>query len=50
MANVEPGNGSRYGGGGVRGFVDATDISMGHSVFNEEFDSLNGLMPGDAGE
>lgn len=50
LAKVEPGNGSRYGGGGERGFVDATDISIGHSVFMVEFDSLNGFMPGDAGE
>lgn len=31
LANVEPGNGSRYGGGGVRGFDD-TDISSGVSM------------------
>lgn len=31
LANVEPGNGSRYGGGGVRG-LDDTDISRGVSM------------------
>lgn len=31
LANVEPGKGSRYGGGGVRGF-DETDISRGVSM------------------
>lgn len=55
FANVDPGSGSRYGGGGVRGF-DVNDISMGDSqllllLLLAEFDSLNGFMPaGDGGE
>lgn len=49
VANVDPGNGSRYGGGGVRGF-DGTDISSGVSLLFAEFDSLRGLTPGDGGE
>lgn len=50
VANVDPGNGSRYGGGGVLGF-DGTDMSSGVSVLLfVEFDSLRGLMPGDGGE
>lgn len=46
VANVDPGNGSRYGGGGVLGF-DCTDMSNGVSVL---LDSLSGLTPGDGGE
>lgn len=49
LANVDPGNGSRYGGGGVLGF-DGTDMSRGVSVLFVEFDSLSGLIPGDGGE
>lgn len=50
VANVDPGNGSRYGGGGVRGFDDGTDISNGVSVLFVELDSLSGLTPGEGGE
>lgn len=49
VANVDPGRGSRYGGGGVRGF-DGTDMSKGVSVLFVELDSLRGLTPGDGGE
>ena len=45
MANVEPGKGSRYGGGGLLGFivVDVTDISIGHSNVDDGNDAV--LLP-----
>lgn len=50
VANVDPGKGSRYGGGGVRGF-DGTDMSRGVSVLLfVEFDSVRGLTLGEGGE